>query len=100
MRLGHTGCILVSTPHTGVGGVSGIGTVDWDNNPQEPGVIADNSSHDNAAIGPIDNIPHVLSQALGIEVFARSLDGAVGIEGGAREALEVQLDEQLRSREE
>jgi hypothetical protein len=91
---------LISTPHARVHAPGRIGTVDGDDGPQKPGVVADNSCHGDASVRPVDNIPHVLGQALGIEVFARSLHGAISIEGGAREALEVQLDEQLRCGEE
>ena len=55
-------------------------------------MIAEDGGENNACIGPVDNIPHVLGQALGVEVFTRPLHAALIVEGGATKALEVELD--------
>lgn len=100
LRLGHTCSILEAASHARVSAPGSIGTVGGDDSPQKPSIVAHDGSQNDAAIGPVNNIPHVLGQALGIEILARSLHGAIGSEGGARETLKVKLDDELRGREE
>jgi hypothetical protein len=98
--LWHSCGILIAASHARIRAPGCVSTVGGDDGPQQPGVVAHNGGHDDAAIAPVYNIPHVLGQALRIEVLTRALHGAVGSERGAGEALEVELDEQLRGREE
>jgi len=100
LGLWHTRCILVSTSHTRIHAPGGVDAVSRNYGPQKPGVVSKQGGHDNAGICPVDDVPHVLGQTLGIEIFTGLLDGAVSGEGGTGEALQVELDEQLRSGEE
>lgn len=99
LRLRDTCSVLEAPPHARVGAPGGVGAVRGHDSPQQPAIVACDGGGDDAAVGPVDHVPHVLGQAWGIEVLARSLDGAIGRERGARQALKVQLDEQLRRRE-
>lgn len=99
LRLWHACSVLVAASHARVHAPGSVGAVGGDDDPKKPGVVADNGTHKDAAIGPVDDIPHVLGQALGVEVLASSLYGTIWSEGGARQALKVKLDEQLGSGE-
>lgn len=99
LGLWHTCSVLVAASHARVHAPGSVGAVSGDNGPKKPGVVADNGTHKDAAISPVDDIPHVLGQALGIEVLASSLYGTIWREGGARQTLKVELDEQLRGGE-
>lgn len=94
-RLRHTCGILVSTPHACVCRIRCIRRVCGDDDPQPPGIVADKRGKKDASIGPVANIPHVLSQAFSVEVLTWALDNAIFVVGGAGETLKVELDEEL-----
>jgi hypothetical protein len=62
---------------------------------EPPGPIAYKSGQDNAAPGPVDNIPHPFSQTLGLEILSSSFQflaiGTIDV-GRTADTLEPELD--------
>ena len=70
---------------------------------EPPCPVAHKSGQDNAAPGPVYNIPHPLSQTLGLEILSSSFQflaiGTVDV-GRTTDALEPELDKQGGKRQE
>lgn len=70
---------------------------------EPPGPIAYKSGKDNAAPGPVYNVPHPLGQTLGLEILSSSFQflaiGTVNV-GRTTDALEPELDKQGGERQE
>lgn len=96
-RLRHTRGIRVprAAPEAAVHAVQRVRTVGRHNDHAPPRPVAEQGSKGNASIRPVRDVPHVLGQARGVEVLARALDGAIGEQGGARLALEQEVDQEL-----
>lgn len=86
-------------PHTRVRRPRQPDAVQWDNTPEHPSPVAEQGHEHYAGICPVGDIPHVLGQALCLEVLAGALDAAIGGGDGARLTLEEEVDEDLRGRE-
>lgn len=98
--LRNTCRILISTSHACIHAPRRIHRVNGHNDPQCPCPIAHDGCQDYTSIAPIDNVPHVLCQPLGVKILAGALDAALSIVGRAGQALEVEVDEELGGREE
>jgi len=100
-RLGHTSSVLVARAlESSVHAIERIDTVHGNDKHAPPHPVAKEGRQCHASIGPVCHIPHVLSQARRVQVLAGALDGAIRKKRGAREALELQVDQELRRREE
>jgi hypothetical protein len=98
--LGDTRGISEAATHARVDVPESVGRVGRNDDHAPPSSVAEHSSEDNAEVGPVGDVPKILGQAGSVEVLAGALDGARGVVGGTGDALELQVDEQLRGREE
>jgi hypothetical protein len=100
-RLGHTSSILISSASKPpVYAIQRVDTVNRHDQHAPPHPVAKECRQCHASIGPVCHIPHVLSQARGVQVLASALNGAIRKKCGARKAFELQVDQELRRREE
>jgi len=96
---GLSGGVGVASSHRRKESPSGIQSVEGHSRPQQPGPVASQGRQDDAAVGPVHQIPQRLRQARRSEVGTRPDERAVGPARRPPEALEVQLHEQLRAGE-
>jgi hypothetical protein len=97
--LRHARSILVATPHARIRRPGQPDTVHGNGAPEDPRPVAEKGDQQQHTVRPVGDVPQVLGQALGLEVLAGALDGAVGGIDGARLLLEEEIDKELRGGE-
>ena len=77
--------------------VGQINRVDWDHSPQPPSSVIEETNRDDAALGPVQHIPHVLRQTSCIEILASRPKRAIFIVGRATDAVQVEFNQEGRN---
>jgi hypothetical protein len=75
--------------HTHYRGIGSVHRVQWDHNPQPPGPVIEEADSDDASLGPVKHIPHILRQASCVKVLAGGAKGTIFVVAGPAHAVQI-----------